>query len=444
MGFSWQGALAGFADPSYGAKLMLERQKAEAEAAQRAAVLQSFGIGGSPLQSMGGQQVAPQAMTPDDSYLQRLGGLYAQTGDSRILEQMAEYTSPGAELDRRMKEAQIANMQGENALNTTRFNNEQMDYLDRIDKQRREAQVFGTGQPDFGPSYQPPPRQGNAALPVANPNATNESLGLPNPSQIAQQAQAMLNGQQPQQAAPTSPAPDQQAQPAPQNATTATALMSYEDFVANDPRGQAAFRVDANKRDIGLTESMKAYNEYAQNQQKQADSASETQQKASADTKAASMLVQTSQPVFDNITNLIDRLEGNKTGLDRISGSWSMLPFSILPEARSAQANLEALRENLSTERLQQIKAAGFAPGTITEREWPRFESAYANLKNAQSPGELRDSLSKLRNVIVDVQNIQRRAAGMPEISNSSGNNDQDPLGLRSTSNAQNDPLGIR
>lgn len=269
MGWSWEGALAGFADPSYGAKLMLERQKAEAEAAQRAAALQSFGIGGSPLQSMGGQQVAPQAMTPDDSYLQRLGGLYAQTGDSRILEQMAEYTSPGAELDRRMKEAQIANMQGENALNTTRFNNEQMDYLDRIDKQRREAQVFGTGQPDFGPSYQPPPRQGNAALPVANPNATNESLGLPNPSQIAQQAQAMLNGQQPQQAAPTSPAPAQQAQPAPQNATTATALMSYEDFVANDPRGQAAFRVDANKRDIGLTESMKAYNEYAQNQQKQ-------------------------------------------------------------------------------------------------------------------------------------------------------------------------------
>ena len=179
---------------------------------------------------------------------------------------------------------------------------------------------------------------------------------------------------------------------------------------ASTPKGQAASALGDEK---ALERYLDDADAFKTRQVTLSDEAAKSAEAEAAGREKALMTLQTSQPVFDNITSMADALLQNQAGLNRITGTASMIPFSVLPESREAQANLDSIKENLSTERLQQIRATGFAPGSITEKEWPRFENALVNLKAAQRPETVRSALVKLKDVMVDIQNIQRKAAGL-------------------------------
>ena len=72
------------------------------------------------------------------------------------------------------------------------------------------------------------------------------------------------------------------------------------------------------------------------------------------------------------------------------------------PKARNAALQLENLRELSSIEGLKKLRASGTAPGAITEAEWPKFESFFVNLKNAQSPAEMQRQLEAFRTKLTE------------------------------------------
>ena len=64
------------------------------------------------------------------------------------------------------------------------------------------------------------------------------------------------------------------------------------------------------------------------------------------------------------------------------------------------------LRERSSVEALKQSRAEGFAPGSITEQEWPRFETAIGAIRGAKDPRAMRIALE---NANAQLQDIERR-----------------------------------
>lgn len=396
--------------------------------------------------------------------MQKLGAL-AQLDPNTFARSYIEESRPLSPLDElqlQKNRLEIGNLQGEQEQKAA------------SEAAARRALGIGGGQqqtPNFNPTLgnqvQPsgPVSQGiteNSALsqlgiPMAdNINSkSSESLGLPSPIDIQAMAQQLLQART--QGAPVTPItretlppmaappteitqqPVTQPQTAEQPAATAPRITTPEEWAAR-PENKPLIA-------LGPIEAAKGYNEFVRREQENATKLAEEQRAADAKSAAAAaeaqagakMMAQASEPVFNNIIDTVDVLLGNKSGLERVTGQWSLLPFNITPESRSAEANLSALKENLSVERLQQIRSAGFAPGTITEREWPRFENALVNLKNSQTYPEMVRNLNRLKEVTTGVQNIQRRAAGLPEIEVKTND---DPLGLRGYS--QTDPLGIR
>jgi len=103
--------------------------------------------------------------------------------------------------------------------------------------------------------------------------------------------------------------------------------------------------------------------------------------------------------------NLVRDLK-NHEGVDYIFGPvMSRLP-NVRGSATSAQSIFDTLLEKTSTETMKQNRQEGFAPGSISVQEWPRFESALGPLKSTKDPVAMRRALE---NADAQLQSIEQR-----------------------------------
>ncbi len=103
--------------------------------------------------------------------------------------------------------------------------------------------------------------------------------------------------------------------------------------------------------------------------------------------------------------NLVKDLQKHG-GVDYIFGPvMSKLP-NLRGSATSAQSLYDTLLERTSTETMKQNRQEGFAPGSITVQEWPRFESALAPLKSTKDPVAMRRALE---NADAQLESIEQR-----------------------------------
>jgi len=93
-------------------------------------------------------------------------------------------------------------------------------------------------------------------------------------------------------------------------------------------------------------------------------------------------------------------------GVDYIFGPMmSRLP-NVRGAATSAQSLYDTLLERTSVEAMKQNRQEGFAPGSITQQEWPRFESTIAPLKQTKEPAAMRRALE---NADAQLQSMEQR-----------------------------------
>ena len=103
--------------------------------------------------------------------------------------------------------------------------------------------------------------------------------------------------------------------------------------------------------------------------------------------------------------NLVKDLK-NHEGVDYIFGPvMSKLP-NLRGSATSAQSIFDTLLEKTSTETMKQNRQEGFAPGSISVQEWPRFESALGPLKSTKDPVAMRRALE---NADTQLESIEQR-----------------------------------
>ncbi len=92
----------------------------------------------------------------------------------------------------------------------------------------------------------------------------------------------------------------------------------------------------------------------------------------------------------------------NHPGLPEITGKLGQYSVTDLsPLAREARGLYDALRTRtslLKTAMVREASATGGAFGNMTEQEWPRLESAFGNISNAQDPNGLLESLDNYIN----------------------------------------------
>lgn len=103
--------------------------------------------------------------------------------------------------------------------------------------------------------------------------------------------------------------------------------------------------------------------------------------------------------------NLIQDLQQHG-GADYIFGPVASITPDIRGSATSARSLIDTLKERSSVEALKQNRAEGFAPGSITEAEWPRFETAIGAIRGAKDPRAMRVALE---NANAQLQDLERR-----------------------------------
>lgn len=93
-------------------------------------------------------------------------------------------------------------------------------------------------------------------------------------------------------------------------------------------------------------------------------------------------------------------------GTDYIFGPIASATPDIRGSATSARSLFDTLRERSSVEALKQSRAEGFAPGSITEQEWPRFETAIGAIRGAKDPKAMRLAL---QNADAQLRDLEQR-----------------------------------
>ena len=102
------------------------------------------------------------------------------------------------------------------------------------------------------------------------------------------------------------------------------------------------------------------------------------------------------------IDNQLAELENNP-GTDKIFGFVGQIPVDITPQARSAAQAYNLLRELTSVQALTQARESsttGGAYGTMTEKEWPRFEKIFGAVDRALDPKDARIAIGNARREI--------------------------------------------
>lgn len=103
--------------------------------------------------------------------------------------------------------------------------------------------------------------------------------------------------------------------------------------------------------------------------------------------------------------NLINDLQQHG-GTEYIFGPIASATPDLRGSATSARSLFDTLRERSSVEALKQSRAEGFAPGSITEQEWPRFETAIGAIRGAKDPRAMRLAL---QNADAQLKDLEQR-----------------------------------
>jgi len=119
---------------------------------------------------------------------------------------------------------------------------------------------------------------------------------------------------------------------------------------------------------------------------------------------------------------VIDRIAGlqNEPGLNQAVGVWdaSTPVWTALWDVSSkanAKSKITDLQEYLQTKGLQDLRASGVAPGSVTEREWSKFARMIGNIDPTLSEKEFKKELVRIKsdseNYISELQGKRQEAA---------------------------------
>lgn len=115
-------------------------------------------------------------------------------------------------------------------------------------------------------------------------------------------------------------------------------------------------------------------------------------------------------------------------GLDVATGGFQgRLPawVSLSPDTKSTVASkIKNLQEYLQTKGLQDLRAAGVAPGSVTEREWSKFAARIGNIDPTLSDTEF---VKELKRVKDEAQAEMQRLMGTPQAAPSPAPKGQTP-----------------
>ncbi len=95
-----------------------------------------------------------------------------------------------------------------------------------------------------------------------------------------------------------------------------------------------------------------------------------------------------------------------------IAGRVPGVAYAGSPEASSALSTYEKYLEYLQTAGLEDLKAKGISPGSITEKEWPKFVARKTSLDRVKTTPEVRSELGRLQ---VDAYNTLAKVKGTGE-----------------------------
>lgn len=109
------------------------------------------------------------------------------------------------------------------------------------------------------------------------------------------------------------------------------------------------------------------------------------------------------------INDLADEILQNDEGLKSATGfGGTVSSFFAGTKAADAKAKIDRLKSMISINEIQKMRAeskTGGAVGSMTEKEWPRFESAYGSLEQAQSYDQFVSELAKVKKLSTDMIN---------------------------------------
>ena len=100
---------------------------------------------------------------------------------------------------------------------------------------------------------------------------------------------------------------------------------------------------------------------------------------------------------FDQMDVIINRLLNNQAGLKSATGFGNSTASFRGEDTRQADSDLETLRGLISVEALQQFKQESGGVGSMTEKEWPRFEALRGNLSSNQKASEIIKTLQDIQ-----------------------------------------------
>jgi hypothetical protein len=109
-----------------------------------------------------------------------------------------------------------------------------------------------------------------------------------------------------------------------------------------------------------------------------------------------------------DINDTVDRLLQNQSGIKSATGFGGELQSRIGgTTAANAKADLDRVKSAISLSAIAKMRAeskTGGAVGNMTEKEWPRFESIYGSLEQAQTSDQVIKNLRELKGLTTETQ----------------------------------------
>ena len=109
-----------------------------------------------------------------------------------------------------------------------------------------------------------------------------------------------------------------------------------------------------------------------------------------------------------DINETVDRLLQNQAGIKSATGFGGELQSRVGgTTAANAKADLDRVKSAISLSAIAKMRAeskTGGAVGNMTEKEWPRFESIYGSLEQAQTSDQVIKNLRELKGLTTETQ----------------------------------------
>ena len=109
-----------------------------------------------------------------------------------------------------------------------------------------------------------------------------------------------------------------------------------------------------------------------------------------------------------DINDTVDRLLQNQAGIKSATGFGGELQSRVGgTTAADAKGDLDRVKQAISLSAIAKMRAeskTGGAVGSMTEKEWPRFESIYGSLDQAQTSNQIIKNLRELKGLTTETQ----------------------------------------